>query len=70
MPSVLIKVRKQYTPQQEVALIDAVHAALQEAFKILPGDKNVRFIIHEPHRFACPAAFKYRSVSASVNGFK
>lgn len=28
--------------------------ALREAFKILPGDKNVRLIVHEPHRFACP----------------
>lgn len=54
MPSVLIEVRKQYSQQQEIALIDAVHLALQEAFKILPHDKNVRLMIHEPHRFACP----------------
>jgi hypothetical protein len=56
MPSVLIEVRRQYTAEQEVALIEAVHAALREAFKILPGDKKVRFIVHEPHRFACPPA--------------
>ena len=54
MPSVLIEVRRQYTAEQEVALIEAVHAALREAFKILPGDKNVRLIVHEPKRFACP----------------
>jgi phenylpyruvate tautomerase PptA (4-oxalocrotonate tautomerase family) len=54
MPSVLIEVRKQYSQEQEIALIDAVHAALREAFQILPGDKNVRLIAHEPHRFACP----------------
>ena len=54
MPSVLIEVRRQYTAEQEVALIEAVHAALREAFKILPGDKNVRLIVHEPNRFACP----------------
>ena len=35
-------------------LMNAVHMALQQAFKILPGDKNVRLIAHEPHRFACP----------------
>jgi phenylpyruvate tautomerase PptA (4-oxalocrotonate tautomerase family) len=52
----LIEVRHQYTAEQEVALIEAVHAALREAFKILPGDKNVRLIVHEPHRFACPPA--------------
>jgi len=54
VPSVLIEVRRQYTAEQEVALIEAVHAALREAFKILPGDKNVRLIVHEPNRFACP----------------
>lgn len=46
MQSVLIEVGKQYTPQQEIALMDAVHAALQEAFKILPRDKNIRLIVH------------------------
>ena len=56
MPSVLIEVRRQYTQEQEVALIEAVHAALREAFKLLPGDKNVRLIVHEPHRFAFPPA--------------
>jgi 5-carboxymethyl-2-hydroxymuconate isomerase len=53
MPSVLIEVRKTYTPEQEVALMEAVHAALREAFKILPSDRNVRLVVHEPHRFAC-----------------
>jgi phenylpyruvate tautomerase PptA (4-oxalocrotonate tautomerase family) len=54
MPSVSIEVRKQYSAEQEVALMDAVHAALQSAFKILPHDRNVRLIAHEPHRFSCP----------------
>ena len=54
MPSILIEVRKKYTPEQEIALMDAVHSAVQEAFKILPGDKNVRLIVHESHRFAYP----------------
>lgn len=56
MPSVLIEVRRQYTQEQEVALIEAVHKALRDAFKIMPGDKNVRLLVHEPHRFACPPA--------------
>ena len=34
--------------------MEAVHAALREAFKILPGDRNVRLLVHEPHRFQCP----------------
>jgi phenylpyruvate tautomerase PptA (4-oxalocrotonate tautomerase family) len=53
MPSVLIEVRKSYSPEQEMALMEAVHAALREAFKILPTDRNVRLVVHEPHRFAC-----------------
>lgn len=54
MPSVLIEIRRQYTQEQESALMDAVHSALREAFKILPGDKDIRLAVHEPHRFACP----------------
>jgi len=54
MPSVLIEVRRKYNAAQEVAIMDAVHRALVEAFKILPHDKNVRLIAHEPHRFMCP----------------
>jgi len=54
MPSVLIEIRRHYTPEEEIALMDAVHQALRDAFKILPHDRNVRLIVHEPHRFACP----------------
>ena len=54
MPSVLIEIRRTVRPEEEVALMGAVHAALQEAFKIPPGDRNVRLVAHEPHRFACP----------------
>jgi len=34
--------------------MEAVHSALREAFRLLPGDRNVRLIAHAPHRFACP----------------
>lgn len=54
MPSVLIEVRRQYPPAVEADIMDAVHAALREAFRILPGDRNVRLLVHEPHRFQCP----------------
>ncbi len=54
MPSVLIEVRQQYPAETEVAIMEAVHKALRDAFKILPGDKNVRLLVHDPHRFACP----------------
>lgn len=54
MPTVLIEVRRRYQPAEEVAIIDAVHAALVTAFQIPAKDKNVRLIVHEPHRFAVP----------------
>ncbi|MFZ5861872.1 MAG: tautomerase family protein [Nitrospirota bacterium] len=84
MPSVLIEVRKRYTQEQETVLMEAVHTALREAFKILPGDRNVRLVVHEPHRFACPPdretpelythisidAFAGRSLDAKRNLYK
>ena len=54
MPSVLIEVRQQYTMDKETRIIDAVHAALRSAFRIPAHDKNVRLLVYEPHRFACP----------------
>jgi phenylpyruvate tautomerase PptA (4-oxalocrotonate tautomerase family) len=54
MPSVLIEVRQQYSPEIESKIMESVHAALRDAFKILPDDRNVRLIAHEPHRFQCP----------------
>lgn len=55
MPNVLIEVRRQYTEHEECALMEAVHGAVHEAFKIPTGDRNVRLIVHQPHRFACPS---------------
>ncbi len=54
MPSVLIEIRRSISVEEESGLMEAVHAALREAFKILPHDRNVRLIAHQPHRFACP----------------
>lgn len=54
MPTVLIEVRRSYSPDEEVAIIDAVHGALVTAFQIPAKDKNVRLVAHEPHRFAVP----------------
>lgn len=55
MPTVLIEVRRRYSPAEESALIDAVHDALVTAFQIPAQDKNIRLVAHEPHRFAVPA---------------
>ena len=32
--------------------MDAVHAALVDAFKIPSGDRNIRLAAYEPHRFS------------------
>lgn len=54
MPSVLIEIRRTMAAEEESRLMEAVHAALRDAFKIHAGDRNVRLLVHEPHRFACP----------------
>jgi phenylpyruvate tautomerase PptA (4-oxalocrotonate tautomerase family) len=53
MPNTLIEIRRPITREQELALIEAVHAGLREAFKIPEWDRTVRLVVHEPHRFAC-----------------
>ncbi len=50
MPSVLIEVRRGYSPAEEVALMDAVHASLVAAFKIPAEDRFSRLVTHAPHR--------------------
>jgi phenylpyruvate tautomerase PptA (4-oxalocrotonate tautomerase family) len=53
-----------------MAIMEAIHGALRHAFKIPAGDKNVRLVAHEPHRFACPpgkaqpAAYTHISIDA------
>ncbi|MGB5885945.1 MAG: tautomerase family protein [Acinetobacter venetianus] len=54
MPSVLIEVRQQYPVAVELEIMEAVHTALRDAFKIMASDRNVRLIVHEAHRFQCP----------------
>lgn len=54
MPLALIEVRRQYSRAEEVAIVDAVHAALVAAFLIPLQDKHLRLVVHEPHRFAVP----------------
>ena len=34
--------------------LDHYNSALRSSFKIMPGDKNVRLLVHKPHRFECP----------------
>jgi phenylpyruvate tautomerase PptA (4-oxalocrotonate tautomerase family) len=54
MPSVLIEVRRPLGERAGADIIEAVHGALREAFKIPATDRCVRLVVHEPHRFECP----------------
>jgi phenylpyruvate tautomerase PptA (4-oxalocrotonate tautomerase family) len=54
MPSALIEVRQEYPKEVEVGIMEAVHSALRECFKIMPHDRNIRLLVHKPHRFECP----------------
>ena len=54
MPSALIEVRQKYSREIEQGIMEAVHSALRDSFKIKSGDRNVRLLVHEPHRFECP----------------
>lgn len=54
MPSVLIERREASSAEHEVDIMEAVHSALRDAFRIKPTDRNVRLVVHEPHRFMCP----------------
>ena len=71
MPGVVIEVRRTYSTDEEVAIIDAVHGALVAAFRIPPGDKHVRLLVHEPHRFACPPHLTHpdRATMVSIDCF-
>ncbi|MCX0271218.1 tautomerase family protein [Nocardia zapadnayensis] len=55
MPHAQIEVRRHWSTDEEVAIIDAVHGALVAAFQIPVEDKHMRLVVHEPHRFAHPS---------------
>jgi phenylpyruvate tautomerase PptA (4-oxalocrotonate tautomerase family) len=53
VPSVLIEVRRSYSPSEGTAILDAVHGALVAAFRIPASDRNLRLVEHRPERFIC-----------------
>lgn len=54
MPTVTIEVKHPYTTAQEVAIIEAIHQAMMDGIKTPEWDKNIRLVVHEPHRFTSP----------------
>ena len=71
MPVSSIEVRCSYRDDQALALIDALHSALREAFKIPDRDKHIRFVEHRPARFVVPDALTDpdRYTLVSIDGF-
>jgi len=67
MPATLIEVRRPYSPEQETALIEAVHTALVSSFKIPPEDKTVRLVSHAPHRMACSPSLEHPDLFTLVS---
>lgn len=66
MPSTTIDVRLYRSVEDEIAIIDAVHAALVSAFKIPPDDKHVRLVEHLPHRLAHPPTLAHPELMTLV----
>ncbi|MBA3771586.1 MAG: tautomerase family protein [Ramlibacter sp.] len=54
MPSTTVEVCKNYPEDEGAAILDAVHSALVEAFRILPSRRNLILVVHPPHRFVGP----------------
>ena len=67
MPSATIDVCHAYTPAEEVAMMEAVHAAIVEAFRVSPVHRNVKLAVHAPHRLMgrtdCPDPARVTHIS-------
>jgi hypothetical protein len=67
MPSTTIDIRYAYSPEEEVALMEAVHAVIVEVFEVSPVHRNVTLVVHAPHRFIgrtdCPNPERLTNIS-------
>lgn len=54
MPLIKIEVRRSRSPDQEQAIMDAVHQAQCDALKVPAADRQIRFIEHKPEHFQAP----------------
>ena len=51
MPSATVEIRRTYTQEEESGILEAVHSAIVEAFKVSPVHRNVTLVVHAPRRF-------------------
>ncbi len=54
MPLAKIEVRKSRPDNEIEAMIEAVYQAQREALKVPQGDRQIRYVEHEPEHFAVP----------------
>jgi hypothetical protein len=70
MPSAIVEIRTTYTPEVEAQLLETVHAAIVQAFKVSPVHRNVTLVVHAPHRFLgrtdCPDPERLTNISIFV----
>lgn len=66
MPHVMVDVCRETSVEQEVAVLDAVHAALVEAFRIPEKDRHARLFVHAPHRLAGPPGLAHPELLTAV----
>ena len=70
MPNVTVEVRKRYSKEHEIGIIDAVHRALMEGIKTPEWDRTIRLIVHEAHRFAAPPTADERYTLIDIDLFE
>lgn len=70
MPSAIVDIRTTYAPEVEVQLLETVHAAIVQAFRVSPVHRNVTLVVHAPHRFLgrtdCPDPERLTNISIFV----
>ncbi|OGB09652.1 MAG: hypothetical protein A3E79_05925 [Burkholderiales bacterium RIFCSPHIGHO2_12_FULL_61_11] len=69
MPTAAIEIRRQYSRDEETAIIDAVRAGMMAALKVPHWTTLVRLFVHEPHRFVEPPDKGERYTLVSIDCF-
>jgi phenylpyruvate tautomerase PptA (4-oxalocrotonate tautomerase family) len=67
MPLTTIDIRTTYPEQVEVEIIEAVQRALLETLKLPANDRNVKLMVHAPHRMIVPPTLSQPDKRTVVN---
>ena len=69
MPVVKVSLLKGKSKEEKRALLDAIHAALIEAFKIPENDRNQRIFEFEPDNFEIPEGKTSNYILIEIDAF-